>query len=71
MLLKALLAVLPTSSLFAVPFKVAAVVAAVDTVDVDVVVVVGADVVVVVVEIAVFGFPFPSLVGEEEAEGGG
>jgi len=50
-LLKALLAVLPTSSLFAVPFKVATVVAAVDTVDVDVVVV-GADV--VVVEVAVF-----------------
>lgn len=67
MLLKALLAVLPTSSLFAVPFKVATVVAAVDAADVDVVVV-GADVVVVVV---VFGFPFPSLVGEEDAEGGG
>ena len=69
MLLKALVAVLPTSSLFAVPFKVATVVAAVDAVDVDVVVVVGADV--VVVKVAVFGFPFPSLVGEEEAEGGG
>ncbi len=42
MLLKALLALLPTSSLFAVPFKVATV----DAVDVDVVV--------VVVEVAVF-----------------
>lgn len=70
MLIKALLAVLPTSSLLAVPFIVATVVAAVDAVDVDVVVVGGggAD---VVVEVAVFGFPFPSLVGEEDAEGGG